>query len=390
MTLPRHSGRRGEHLPVGAQPAQDVLGQFGPVDPDDQLSARRRLGQRADVCFDVGAAGPLAQGRGVDAQRVDAHAGDMATVDDTLRGPVDLSPQQRLTAVEEGVGPPLAQETRVVGAQHAIEYGPADVIGKDPVVVHRRPGRVREVRDPDAGHEFPQHPRDQRQVVVLHEHASRGWLRRRTAGERARERLVVRDVGLPVAPECGPEARLDRGVEQQMMDEPQRGVGYGVVGALKGVGRDVQRTDRGPASGRAAGLDPEPAAVRVLAGRLAVGVTECRADPHHLSPVRKRRQAGHEPGHQAAAAAPCGQAPVRGQGEGKRAAVRRDQQAAAVPGGAGARGGLSPRGALGAGYPVSGRLPGVSIAVGRAAARGGLPGRRLGTQAGVVTHIPAG
>ena len=148
-----------------------------------------------------------------------------------------------------GTHRPIAgEEAGVVGAQHAVENGAADVVGKNPVVVHRCPRRVREVRDADARHGVAQHPRDERQMVVLHQHA-RG--RRRRC--RGRPRVP------PRTPRCRPrrtasragtraEARLDRGVEQQVVNEPQGGVGHRVVGALEGGGRYVKRAYRGPAA----------------------------------------------------------------------------------------------------------------------------------------------
>ncbi len=60
--------------------------------------------------------------RGVDPERVHADPGHVPVVADHLPVPVDLRPQHLLAAVHERVGPPLAQEARVVGAEDAVEH----------------------------------------------------------------------------------------------------------------------------------------------------------------------------------------------------------------------------------------------------------------------------
>ena len=63
---------------------------------------------------------------GVHAKRMDADAGDVAPVADLLPGPVDLGAEEGLAAVEEGIGPALAQEAGVVGAEDAGQHLAAD------------------------------------------------------------------------------------------------------------------------------------------------------------------------------------------------------------------------------------------------------------------------
>ena len=145
----------------------------------------------------------------------------------------------------------------MVRAEDAVKQRPAHLEGKDPVIVRRRPWDMPEV--PDAGvarhavEPFPQHPGHQAQVVVLDQDAdlrprppSRPGFFRQGVGER----LTIGQVGLPVRRERQAELRLVRGVEQQVVHEPQGRVGHVVVSAVEDVRRDVEHPHRHPAGSR--------------------------------------------------------------------------------------------------------------------------------------------
>ena len=116
---------------------------------------------------------------------------------------------------------------------------------------------------------FPQQPRGQAEVVVLDqgESARRGRLpaprapRQGLFGQRIGERLVIGQVGLPVAPELTAEQGLVRGVEQHVVNKPQDRVGHVVVRPVEGVPRDVEHPH-----GNIAG---DPGALAAQGGRQA-------------------------------------------------------------------------------------------------------------------------
>ena len=168
---PLRPGR--EQLAVGGEAADDVLGQLGPVDPDDQLPVGCRRSQRAHVGLHVPGPRALPQGGSVHAERVHAHLGDMAPVGHPPGGARGrhLGAQDLGAALHERGGPPFGVKTGVVRAEDAVEQRPAHLFREQPVVVRRCPGRVAEVRDADVAgrpaQPLPQHPRGQAQVVVL-------------------------------------------------------------------------------------------------------------------------------------------------------------------------------------------------------------------------------
>ena len=86
----------------------------------------------------------------------------------------------------------------MVGAEDALQDLPAHVVGQHPVVVGRRPRGVREVRDPDVRAQVGEHPRDQGQVVVLHQGPDRRARRPRVLRQRLGERPVVGAERLPL------------------------------------------------------------------------------------------------------------------------------------------------------------------------------------------------
>ena len=298
-------------------------------------------------------AGAGAQRRSVHAERVHGHFGDVAQVADPPGGARDVTAgavrartvrpgapgrpavhvraEDRLAAIEERRGPPPGVKAGVVGAEQAGQQGPAHLAGEQPVIFRRRPRRMPEVRDAGVAcgvtEPFPQQPGHQAQVIVLDQHPGAAWRRPAVAccrGQRVGERLVVGLVRLPVALELGAELRLVRDVEQQVVQEPQGGVGHVVVRAVEGVRRDVkhphgQAGPRNPLARVALARVPlarvalaRVALARVLPARdRAVRVAERGADPGHLGLGRHGLKARRHPGDHAAAAALTRQRAIR-------------------------------------------------------------------------------
>jgi len=132
------------------------------------LRSPRGRRQRRDVRLHVRGRGPLAQLPGVHAQRVHADGGGVAAVPHRPPGPVTSASSTSLAAVEERVRPPLGVEPGVIGAEHAVEHLAADVGRAGSRNSPAAPRSVAEVADRDVRPPVGEHPRDQRQVVVLH------------------------------------------------------------------------------------------------------------------------------------------------------------------------------------------------------------------------------
>lgn len=192
--------------------------------------------------------------------------------------------------------------------------------GEQREVVHRRPRGVREVSDAQVGPQLTQHPRHQTQVVVLDEDRRAV---RRVLGQRLRERPVVGLVRRPLTAELRVEGGLQRRLVEQVVDEPQHGVGDAVVGVLVHVGRNGQHA-------HALLADAAP-------HRLPVAVGERRAHPEGARLGPDGRQAGDQP----AAAAFRVQRAVLAHLVGDRTAVGRDQHLGG-PGGSVVRGSHTP------------------------------------------------
>lgn len=134
--------------------------------------------------------------------------------------------------------------------------------------------------DPQVGTALAEHPGDEGQVVVLDDHHRAP---RRLRGQCFGERAVVRLVRRPLAPELRVEDRLQRGLVQHVVDEPQHGVRDAVVGVRVHVGVDVQHP-------YAVLGDPAP-------DRLAVAVAERRAHPQGPAsgPIAERPETSPPP-----------------------------------------------------------------------------------------------
>ncbi len=293
-----------QKLLVRQQPAHDVLGQLRPVHPDDRLPALSDLRpQRRHPLLHVRPVRPLAQEVRVRAQPVHPDPGAGR----------DAGSEHRVAAVRERVRPPPGEERRPVRAQDAAEQFGRDVVGQEPEVVRRRPRRVREVADAQVGPELAEHAGGEGQVVVLDQH---GRALGRLLGQGLGERPVVGLVRRPLPPEPGVEDRLQRGLVQHVVDEPEHRVGDAVV-RLGVHGRvDVEHPHPLPAGL----LGRQQPAVRAPDGR-PVAVAERGAHPHGA----RVRPDGGQSRDQPAATPPGVQRAVLAHLIGDRAAVRRDQ-----------------------------------------------------------------
>ena len=107
-------------------------------------------------------------------------------------------------------------------------------------------GRVQEVHRAQVGPLLGQHPPEQREVVVLHEH---GVALARPCHDHVGHGPVVGPVALPGGPPVAVEAGPVRQVEEVVMDVPQRRVGDDVVGLPVGVVVDHDRDEVEPVLG---------------------------------------------------------------------------------------------------------------------------------------------
>lgn len=280
-----------------AQAAHDVLRQLRAVHADDHLAVRAAglLPQRGEPLLDVGAARALPEEVRVRAEAVHP---DLRTEGAAHHG---------LAARRERVRPAPRQEPEPVRAQHPAQQLPGDVVRQHPEVVDRRPRGVREVPDAQVVAQLPQHPRHERQVVVLHDdRGARPGLR----GQRLGERPVVGLVRRPLRTEPWPEDRLQGRLVEHVVDEPEDRVRDAVVRVCVHLGGDVEH--------------PHTRLSDATPHRLAVAFAEGRAHPHRARAVRVLSDRG-EPGDEPAAAAPRVERPVGPELVRDRTAVGRDE-----------------------------------------------------------------
>ncbi len=128
--------------------------------------------------------------------------------------------------------PPVAVEAAGAVAGHAVEELAVGVVGQHAQHVRIGEGRVEEVHGAQVGPALGQHPAEQREVVVLHQH--RGALVR-PVRHRVGHGLVVGPVALPRRPPVAVEPGPARQVEEMVVAVPQRRVGDDVVGLTVGV-----------------------------------------------------------------------------------------------------------------------------------------------------------
>ena len=316
----------GQQFAVGGQAAQDVLGQLGPVHPDDQLPVPGGLAERADVSPYVLLARPGAQRGRVHAERVHGHLGHVPPVADppdravAVARPVHLSAEDHLAAIQERRGPSPGVKAGLVRAENAVKQRPAHLVGQQPVVVGRRPRGVMEV--PDAGvagglaEPVPQQPRGQAEVIVLDQDPHAGAPRFGRPGHRRKPRC--RPGSTPSRPGTG--GRTSAGSACRTAG------GAGTTGSSWPRCCTRGRRPRARCRASAPARRPGPRRPRPARGR-AVRVAERGADPGHVGLGRDGRQPRDHPGDHAAAAALPGQRAVGAELVGNRTAVGRHQHA---------------------------------------------------------------
>ena len=178
------------------QPLFDALGVVQTVDPDADLRvvAQPELGDHRSAAF-------LGRGRAlrppvgpVDRDGVRPHEGAHTSIYDGVELPVDAGFEIAIHRVEEVVAVELRVESEDAAAQQPVQQllGPR----ADAQTLEVGPGDVPERDDRGFGQPLANHPRDQREVVVLHEDDRVVGVHflQRGLGELAIHRLVVRPV----------------------------------------------------------------------------------------------------------------------------------------------------------------------------------------------------
>ncbi len=165
--------------------------------------------------------------------------------------------------MQELLGVLIDVEADQVVAQHPLENAAGG--GALPERRRRRPRDVPEVRDGrPGGHRVPNHPRREREVVVLHPDDG---LVRRVVGHRLGEALVDRpvpvEVGRPVLDQVG----------KAVTERPEHAITEPVVVGVDGFIREVQPAERiGPLIRRDGHAVP-------LVGHVEVSVAVAPGDP---------------------------------------------------------------------------------------------------------------
>ena len=175
-----------------------------------------------------------------------AQAGDAASSSSTpASGPsgatnvaaAPAAPGGGVAGPEAGL-PLVAVEAAGRVAGHAVEQLGRHVVGQHAEHVGRGEGRVQEVHRAQVGPRLGQHPPEEREVVVLHEHGVA------LAGPRHHDvghGPVVGPVALPGRPPVAVEPGPVRQVEEVVVAVPQRRVGHDVVGLAVGLVVDDHR-----------------------------------------------------------------------------------------------------------------------------------------------------
>jgi hypothetical protein len=257
-------GIGAQQVVVGEEAPHDVLRELDAVDAHEQLaiahlrlelaqSVGARVGRR-DLLHVVGVGG-----RG-------CHEG------------VGVHTDQLAARQLEGVGPPMVVEPARRCRQAGEELA-GDIGGEDAHRVGPRERRVVEVHDAHVVAQLAQGTGHQRQVVVLHEDDRAV---RRVVGDGACVRLVHPAIRVPRLTPRAIEARSTRGVEQAVVQEPQRRVRDHVV--VRGEVLDDDLVDA-----VALGLD------HAARCRLAIAVGERGGDPRRIAALERTTDDGDEP-----------------------------------------------------------------------------------------------
>ena len=106
----------GQQLAEREEPADDVLGQLGPVDPHEHLAVAELVAQRGEPDLDVTLGGPRLQAGHVDPEGVDVDPDDPTVVLDGQRAVLgagrDSGAEDVGAAAGEGLRPPTRVEAR--------------------------------------------------------------------------------------------------------------------------------------------------------------------------------------------------------------------------------------------------------------------------------------
>ena len=163
---------------------------------------------------------------------------------------------------------------------HAVEQLGPHVVGQHREHVGRGERCVQEVHEAQVQPLLGQHPPQEREVVVLHEHGvALPGPRRHDVGHRP----VVGPVALPGHPPVAVEAGPVRQVEQMVVAVPERGVGDDVVGLPVGLVVDDDRNQI------EAVLVHEPSGDRLAVRRPHRHRGPRRAAPREVSGAGRRR-----------------------------------------------------------------------------------------------------
>ena len=128
--------------------------------------------------------------------------------------------------------PGVAVEPAGAVARHAVAQLGRHVVGQHAEHGRRGEGRVQEVHGAQVGATLGQHPAQQREVVVLHEH---GVALAGALDDDVGHGAVVGPVAVPGRPPVAVEAGAQGQVEEVVVHVPERGVGHDVVGLAVGV-----------------------------------------------------------------------------------------------------------------------------------------------------------
>ena len=272
------------------EPAQDVLGEVGAVDAEDQVLAAAAQ-DLALVLVDGRALRRLAEGLGRDRQRVgaDPHLAVLEADDAGLL--VDLEIKQ-VAAAEQEVAPVGAGVERddVVG-QDPLEDVLAQIAWQDTPGVGLGPRDVDEVVQEHVRPRVADELGRGVEVVVVEHHdgaLDAFELLDHRVGEVAVDDLVAVLVGLHLP---APDVGRVREVPEVVLDEPQHRVRDHVVEAVVGLGVGLDEAD---AVGHVVELAVErPPAVDLR--RLGVLGRHRRGHPEGVAVVDEARQGGHQP-----------------------------------------------------------------------------------------------
>jgi len=281
----------GEECVEGGEAAQHVLGEVGPVDPEDQELASAGKHLHLGLGDFPGGSGAM-QSFGVDRQRIRPDQSLATVMGHGQLVVIDLQVQQSLAAGQEVDAVVGGVEADDVVAEEAVKDGVADAARQHPPGIRLGPRDVDEVMQEHVRALGAHHARQQVQVIVVdHHHRLLDALD--LGDNHVGEVLVDRDVPVVVGLDLVlADVRRVGQVPQVVLDEPQHRVGDDVVEAVVGdrVGLDQPHVVLAAAPGR-------PHAQRLVAGlgglqRVRLG--HRGGDPHQRAMGGQAGERGHQ------------------------------------------------------------------------------------------------